>query len=292
MAHGVDHIVLPVEDLDIARCRLASLGFAVAPDARHPFGTENACVFFANRTYLEPLAVANRMEVEGNARAGMVFLRRYQAYRFRHGLEGAAMIAFSTDDANADRARFDAAGFSGGPVFPFERKSATSNGETTVGVRLAFGLDEMAPDFTPFCCQHINTESFWAPDRTCHPNGAAGIDEVILTEENPSDFQYLLQAATDMRDDRASSFGLHFDLPKARVSMLSPAGYEALFGEVAPNVGRGPRIAAFAVAVADLAGTVAHLQAGDVAFHRRSGAVIVPPAPGQGVVIVFRESQQ
>jgi hypothetical protein len=29
----------------------------VAADARHPFGTENACVFFADGTYLEPLAL-------------------------------------------------------------------------------------------------------------------------------------------------------------------------------------------------------------------------------------------
>eukprot|EP01133_Synstelium_polycarpum_P029511 gene29511-36177_t len=39
----VDHLVLPVVELDTARQRLEALGFTVAPSAQHPFGTENAC---------------------------------------------------------------------------------------------------------------------------------------------------------------------------------------------------------------------------------------------------------
>ena len=42
----LDHLVLPVIDIDVARSRYQSLGFTVAPDGRHPFGTENCCVFF------------------------------------------------------------------------------------------------------------------------------------------------------------------------------------------------------------------------------------------------------
>ena len=38
----LDHLVLPVDTLTQARRRLSNLGFTVADDARHPFGTENA----------------------------------------------------------------------------------------------------------------------------------------------------------------------------------------------------------------------------------------------------------
>ena len=50
----LDHLVLPTRSLEIARQRLSALGFVVAPTGVHPFGTENACVFFAGGTYLEP----------------------------------------------------------------------------------------------------------------------------------------------------------------------------------------------------------------------------------------------
>ena len=58
-ARPLDHLVIPVTDLKAARSRLTRLGFTVAAEARHPFGTENACVFLADKTYLEPLAVGD-----------------------------------------------------------------------------------------------------------------------------------------------------------------------------------------------------------------------------------------
>ena len=81
----LDHVVLPVPDLDIARDRLANLGFQVAPDARHSFGSENACVFFENGTFIEPLAIGQRETVEAHIKKGNNFLRRDAAYRFRRG---------------------------------------------------------------------------------------------------------------------------------------------------------------------------------------------------------------
>lgn len=47
--HPLDHVVLPVVNIDVARERIGKLGFTVAADARHPFGTENACVFLPTR---------------------------------------------------------------------------------------------------------------------------------------------------------------------------------------------------------------------------------------------------
>ncbi|RVA54992.1 VOC family protein, partial [Mesorhizobium sp. M7A.F.Ca.CA.001.08.1.1] len=57
--HPLDHLVLPTQSLEVARARLAALGFVVAPTGIHPFGTENCCVFLADGTYLEPLSVGD-----------------------------------------------------------------------------------------------------------------------------------------------------------------------------------------------------------------------------------------
>ena len=81
----LDHLVLPVPDLDISRKRYSLLGFHVAPDGRHKFGSENACIFFENGTFLEPLAIGHRETVEAAIDKGNTFLRRDFGYRFRNG---------------------------------------------------------------------------------------------------------------------------------------------------------------------------------------------------------------
>lgn len=108
----VDHLVLPVVDLDTARQRLEALGFTVAPSAQHPFGTENACVFFSDNTYLEPLAIAQRETCETEARNGNVFVARDQAYRFRNGQDGFSALVMGTQDAGADHKEFVRSGIS------------------------------------------------------------------------------------------------------------------------------------------------------------------------------------
>ncbi|WP_234851909.1 VOC family protein, partial [Sinorhizobium meliloti] len=92
-ARPLDHLVLPVADLARTRQRLAALGFTVADEARHPFGTANACVFFSDDTYLEPLAVASREECEAAALEGNAFVARDQAFRFRQALPRPREIA-------------------------------------------------------------------------------------------------------------------------------------------------------------------------------------------------------
>ncbi|HXV30060.1 MAG TPA: VOC family protein, partial [Sinorhizobium sp.] len=120
-ARPLDHLVLPVAGLAQSRRRLTDLGFTVAEDARHPFGTENACVFFSDNTYLEPLAVASREECEAAALDGNVFVARDQAFRFRQGPEGLSAIVLATPDATEDHIRFRSHGISGGDMLEFSR---------------------------------------------------------------------------------------------------------------------------------------------------------------------------
>ena len=90
--HLIDHLVLPVTTLALARSRLTGLGFTVAPDARHPFGTGNCCVFFENRTYFEPITILDRAAADIAAAEGVFFVRRIKRFTERQG-EGFAMLA-------------------------------------------------------------------------------------------------------------------------------------------------------------------------------------------------------
>ncbi|TIV47301.1 MAG: VOC family protein, partial [Mesorhizobium sp.] len=114
--HPLDHLVLPTGSLGVARQRLSSLGFVVAPTGVHPFGTENACVFLADGTYLEPLAISDEQTAVRAIGEGNVFVARDRLYRNKLGDEGFSAIVFGTADADADHARYVEAGVSAGDM--------------------------------------------------------------------------------------------------------------------------------------------------------------------------------
>lgn len=287
---AIDHLVLPVADLGIARDRLTQLGFTVAADARHPFGTENCCVFLADGSYLEPLGIANREDCEAAARAGNTFVARDQAFRFRRGVEGFSGIAMTTADALADDGRYAAADLSGGPMLEFSRDMVLPDGSSATGsFRLAFAADRRSPDFFFFASQRLVA---LPSDRSAlerHDNGVVALAEAVLSEQNPTDFQYLLQEAADEREVEAMSFGMTVDTPRGRISVLNAAGLSGFFG-IAPQGGdRGLKGEAVVFRVADLSQCRSMFAARGVAFEARDGRLLVPPAPGQGVLFVFGE---
>ncbi|WEX87297.1 VOC family protein [Sinorhizobium garamanticum] len=284
----LDHLVLPVAELAQARRRLNDLGFVVADDARHPFGTENACVFFADNTYLEPLAVASREECEAAALAGNVFVARDQAFRFRQGPEGLSAIVMGTSDAASDHMRFRASGVSGGDMLEFSRPMRLPDGREGLGsFRLAFAADLRSPDFFLFSCQRIRALPVDQTALQRHENGVLGIAEVVLSEPNPTDFQYLLQEGVDDREVSANSFGMDIQTGNAKISVLNVAGMEAFFGRSVKGAERGLRGRAVVFRVADLEVTRALFARNDIEFAEMGGRLIVPEAPGQGVIFAF-----
>ncbi|PYE36830.1 glyoxalase-like protein [Rhizobium sp. PP-F2F-G38] len=286
----LDHLVLPVTALATARQRLSRLGFTVAGDALHPFGTENACVFLADKTYLEPLAVAQREDCEAAALQGNAFVARDLAYRFRRGQDGFSALVFSTDDAIADHARFQGNGLSGGDILEFSRPMKRPDGEEAIGqFRLAFASDLRAPDLLCFTCQRVQP---LPADRTAlerHANGVTGIRQVILSEPNPTDFQYFLQEVVDERETEAHSFGMDIPAANAHISVLNEAGMRGFLGVDEPLTERGLRARAIVFTVGDIAVTEAMLVANDIEHVKRDSRLIVTAAPGQGAIFVFGE---
>ncbi|TDH36204.1 VOC family protein [Pseudohoeflea suaedae] len=289
-ARRLDHLVLPVPELSISRARHEALGFVVAPEARHPFGTENACVFFADGTYLEPLAIASREECEAAARAGNVFVARDQAYRFRRGENGFSALVTSSDDARADHGRFIADGISAGDMLEFSRPMKQPDGsETTASFRLAFAADLRSPDFLGFSVERIAMPAADRSALTAHENGVIGISEVVLSETNPTDFQYYVQELADNREVDAHSFGMAIELDGATINVMTPDGLKAFFGVEVNCHARGLRARGIVYRVADLARTEAFLSSRGIAPHRKDRKLVVLPEAGQGAFYAFEE---
>ncbi|MGV0876551.1 VOC family protein [Martelella sp. FLE1502] len=285
----LDHLVLPVVDLATARLRLSALGFAVAPEARHPFGTENACVYFADSTYLEPIAIADQQIYDQNI-AKAEFVRRDRAFRFRNGDDGLSAIVFRSEDAEADHADFAEAGLGIGDLFSFSRPYKLADGtEAVAGFRLAFAADLRAPDLFFFTCERLQA---LAPDETLmgHQNGVTGISGVLLGADYPMEYEPLLQTLTRAGEADIHPDGFTTDALTAKFSVFSHDHIEQQHGIARSGAGRGLESAAVVFEVADLENLADILKTNDIASRQAGDSIAVPPAPGQGVTFMFREN--
>lgn len=278
---NLDHVVLPVPNLEITRERFTKLGFTVAPDARHNFGSENACVFFENGTFIEPLAIGHRETVEAAIVKGNGFLRRDMSYRFRNGDDGFSCVVFGEEDPKAARKEFNKLGYTTGKIVVVKRPG--------VKVHIALIMDERAPDCTFFMCERPDGPPKFAIEMTGHANGAKGIKRVTMHEHLPEDFQYYIQTASDQREVRSHSFGMDMELPNSTLSTLNDDGMKAFYGLAETPKGRGLRAMAFDVAVESLDKTKEFLKESYIEAKMIGNRLIVQPARGQGAILAFVE---
>jgi hypothetical protein len=287
---AVDHLVLPVADIAVARQRLTRLGFTVAADARHPFGTENACVFLADGTYLEPLGVASLDECVAAARDGNVFVAHNQRFRADRGFDGFSGIAIASDDAPADHARFVDAGFSAGGMLQFSRPMTMPDGSSsTAGFSLAFAAAAGAPDLLLFAVQRINPLPADRGGLERHANGVTGISQLLLSAGEPQPFANLLETVFAPVELVADKNAIRFDAANLRICIGNTDGFEAMLGIASPDGDIGLRARAIIFKVSDLSVTAAVLAANGIATVRNDHHILVSEAPGQGAVFLFEE---
>lgn len=272
----LDHCVLPVPDLATARTRYEALGFTVAPQGTHPFGTINSCVYFSDDTFLEPLAIGDAAKVREAVASRNVFVARDALYRQAVGENGFSALVFKTDDARADHAGFEKADVSAGPILDFSRAFVDPAGKSgKVSFRLAFAAEPDSDAAYFFTCQRIEASA--AAGRAAleaHRNGATGIAGVTLAGADSQAHKAILSVLAD------SPVGTENGAIVARL------GNSRLAVEPAD----GPlRLAAIHFAVADIDTTATALAAGKIAFEREGRTLTVRPAPGQGATFTFED---
>ncbi|WP_428978290.1 VOC family protein [Oricola thermophila] len=289
MARAIDHVVLPAESLEAARARYSTLGFTVAPDGLHPFGTENACIYLPDGTFLEPLAIAQREDCEASARKGNVFTARDQAWRFRNGENGFSALAMATGDARRDHKTFRKAGFSAGKKLAFSRKVVDAKGrQGKAAFLLAFAADLRSPDAFFFTCEKIRAPKIDRGMLQAHENGVTGILQVVMSEQNPTDFQYLLQEVVNNRNDEAHSFGLEIEASNGSIDVMTPEGIEVHFGVRRASADRGLRFEGLILSVRSVEALEAYLGRHGISYREMHGRIIVDAAPGQGLFLAFQ----
>lgn len=288
MTHPLDHLVLPTADLAVARARLLASGFTVSPRGVHPFGTENCCVYFADGSFMEPLAVGDAQAADMAIADGNVFVARDRKYRERLGDEGFSAVAFGTSNADADHRRYSEAGVSAGARLDFSRPFVDAAGKSdTASFRLAFASGKAASDAFQFSCERVNAPRVDRAALQTHDNSAAAIVEVVAIGSNPSAQLRLLGIAADA-SPAPSAETSELILPNAKLSVVTPQDYARRFGLPAADP-TDLRFAAVVFSVASLQKLRTVLAQRGIGYDIGDEQIIVAPAPGQGAAFIFKE---
>lgn len=159
----IDHVVVVGPDLEQLAGQFRDIGFTVTPGGRHPGGSENALIPFADGTYIELLSFWQ--PVPGS--------RRYELLQLGGGHSD---FMLASDDLEADLAAARERGAPYGQPSPGSRTRPDG-----VEVRWLDGLPESDDRELPGLIQDVTGRELRVPDGPAreHPNGTRGIARVI-----------------------------------------------------------------------------------------------------------------
>ncbi|MCX8569406.1 MULTISPECIES: VOC family protein [Hyphomicrobiales] len=277
---ALDHVVLPTASLAVARQRLSSLGFTVAPEGVHPFGTINCCIYLADGTFLEPLAVGDASAVDLAVSNSNVFVARDRSFRVAHGNEGFSAVVFASDDADADHREFVEAGVSAGPRLDFSRPFVDAGGRADVAsFRLAFTAEPAnTGDAFFFACERANAPKVDRSALQVHANGVRRVVAIEAKAANSASAAAFLSTVARSASEPAAD-GTKVSLANTDFIVRAATGSNHI------------QLGSIVFAVDDLASLRMLLAERGIEHDLDGHRLVIPPAPGQGAAFIFEEQK-
>lgn len=212
MLLGIDHLVIAVAELETAMSDYRRLGFAVVPGGRHPVGTYNGLIAFADGSYIELIS----------------FYRDNPDHRWWAALkrgEGLVDFCMQTDDLVGDTVKLRSAGVKIDDPVPWSR---TRPDGYQLKWLLSLALEEDR-GVAPFLIQDETPRGERVPGETEHKNGASGIGLVTIGVEDLPKVRKWYEAVlddkganVDRRDIEAA--GALFKVGPHALELLAPRG--------------------------------------------------------------------
>ena len=210
MLTGIDHLVIVVPDLERAARSYGELGFTVVRGGKHPIGTENALIGFADGAYLELLAFV----VPDSPHPWFAALAK-----------GGGLVDFclQTDDLDAEIDRFRQASVELSDPMRLTRERPDGY---QLGWRLSFPPADRA-GVLPFLIDDETPRDERVPRQVTHPNGATGIDTLTVAVRYPPELRPIYEriggAGREVRSNDLQAAGFAVRIGPHVVELLSPA---------------------------------------------------------------------
>ena len=213
MITGIDHIVIVVHSLEEAIATYRALGFTVVEGGRHPYGSYNALIGFADGSYIEALGFYE----DSPAHPWWDLLRE----------RGGGLVDFcmATDDIRADLAAFRAQGVSMGDLVEGARSRPD-------GYQVKWINNKVGGEFqgvVPFIIEDVTPRAERLPRETAHANGVRGIGALSLVTADLERHAGIMAAVTGaegqpIEDDALGARGLRFAVGSHALEYLTPVG--------------------------------------------------------------------
>ena len=228
MLKGIDHLVIVVNDLDQAARDYEQLGFTVVPGGRHPVGSHNMLIAFADGSYLEIIA----------------FYREARDHRWWSPLEkGERLVDYcmQTDDLQGDTKKLREAGVAINDPVPWSRNRPDGY-EIKWLLSLATGSHR---GVAPFLIQDVTPRVERIPQEFRHANGAMGIGTLTIAVEELSTVQRWYEtalgaAATAFTDDMLGARGIYFIAGPHTVEFIMPVDLQSPLADWLRTYGPSP----------------------------------------------------
>jgi hypothetical protein len=212
---GIDHLVIVVNDLEKAASDYRQLGFTVVPGGKHPVGSHNALIAFADGSYLEIIA----------------FYREAADHRWWQPLrQGERLVDYcmQTDDLEGDTRKLRECGVTINDPVPWSR-TRPDGYELHWKLSLVTGAQR---GVAPFLIQDVTPRDERIPRQWEHANGAAGIGtlSVAVRELSKVDHWYqtvLGRSPQPVADDALEAQGLSFSAGPHQIEFMMPVTRES-----------------------------------------------------------------
>jgi catechol 2,3-dioxygenase-like lactoylglutathione lyase family enzyme len=212
MLQGIDHIVIAVLDLDAAKTSYAALGFTVVEGGRHPVGTHNALIAFADGSYIELIA----------------FYEANPSHRWWGPLQkGGGLVDFcmQTNDLPGDTAAFRRAGVAIDDPAPLSRVRPD-------GYQLNWVLSIPRTGHrgvAPFLIQDETPREERIPRQQTHANGVTGIGTVTVAVEDVASVrrwyaEVLGRPGREIERLELDGVGVRFEIAPHVLEFVAPKG--------------------------------------------------------------------
>ena len=228
MLKGIDHIVVVVRDLEKAAKDYEQLGFTVVPGGKHPVGSHNALISFADGSYIEIIA----------------FYREAPDHRWWKPLQdGERLVDFcmQTDNLEDDTKKLRAAGVAINDPVPWSR-TRPDGYELKWLLSLVTGQDR---GVAPFLIQDVTPREERIPQQFQHKNGALGIGTLSIAVQDLAKIQQRYDAilgfsGTSFSDDLLDARGFYFTVGPHSLEFVTPTAPDSLLVDWLRTYGPSP----------------------------------------------------
>lgn len=286
----IDHFVLVAGNLSDARKLYQRMGFNVAPDGIHPFGTYNANMYFRDSPMIETLSIENPIKYSRAIETGNTFVINDSVFRSALGDEGFSHIVVTSADADKDHEGFLKRGVSGGDIVSFSRQFEQPDGEVdTVAVKLAFATPSKAQTGFYFSCENIVVPVVDRSSLLDHENGTLGAKRVISCCREPLIYADFIKELFEANETCVSDQSVDCIVPNGRASIVTPELLARDFGVKHSCNGADLLHRGLVFSVTDLQKTEALFDQNHVLFEPYDNRLVVQLSPEPGPFFAFEQ---